>query len=118
MVPTVVPSIAAVRVLPLSVNGTGDMWNSNSLISWLLARSGHHLDAVAPPAHGRAPGWAAGLVLAARQRATEIVVAQVGQQCLRQMSTVGQANSGEIGASHHTRVWDTPDPSAASGPAG
>jgi hypothetical protein len=40
---------------------TGDMWNSNSLISWLLVRSGHDVDAVRPPAHGRAPGWAAGL---------------------------------------------------------
>jgi hypothetical protein len=47
--------------------GTGDMWNSNSLISWLLACSGHDTDAVAPPAHGRAPGWTAGLVVAARE---------------------------------------------------
>jgi hypothetical protein len=43
---------------------TGDMWNSNSLISWLLARSGHDTDAIAPPRHGRAPGWTAGLVVA------------------------------------------------------
>lgn len=47
---------------------TGDMWNSNSLIAWLLARTGHEMDTVAPPAHGRAPGWRAGLVLAARQQ--------------------------------------------------
>lgn len=46
---------------------TGDMWNSNSLISWLLARSGHDLTMVHPPARGRAPGWHAGLVLASRQ---------------------------------------------------
>jgi len=46
---------------------TGDMWNSNSLISWLLARSGHHLDMVGPPPSGRAPGWTAGLVVATRQ---------------------------------------------------
>ena len=45
---------------------TGDMWNSNSLISWLLARSGHDLEFVGPPAGGRAPGWAAGLVVAGR----------------------------------------------------
>lgn len=49
---------------------TGEMWNSNSLISWLLARSGHRTEAIAPPAHGRAPGWTAGLVVAARQAAT------------------------------------------------
>jgi hypothetical protein len=46
--------------------GTGDMWNSNSLVAWLLARSGHDMELVGPPAHGRAPGWAAGLVVAAR----------------------------------------------------
>ena len=45
----------------------GDMWNSNSLISWLLARSGHDMAAVRPPEDGRAPGWSAGLVVAARQ---------------------------------------------------
>ena len=45
---------------------TGDMWNSNSLVSWLLARSGHDLTTVTPPAGGRAPGWSAGLVVAAR----------------------------------------------------
>ena len=42
----------------------GEMWNSNSLISWLLARSGVD-GAVAPPRGGRAPGWDAGLVAAA-----------------------------------------------------
>ncbi|HEX7246838.1 MAG TPA: hypothetical protein VF351_01925 [Actinomycetota bacterium] len=45
---------------------TGDMWNSNSLISWLLATSGHRLDLVEMPRNGRAPGWAAGLAVAAR----------------------------------------------------
>lgn len=46
--------------------GTGDMWNSNSLVAWLLARSGHDMDSIGPPAHGRAPGWTAGLVVAGR----------------------------------------------------
>jgi hypothetical protein len=45
----------------------GDMWNSNSLISWLLARSGHDVERIALPPNGRAPGWRAGLFLAARQ---------------------------------------------------
>jgi hypothetical protein len=45
---------------------TGDMWNSNSLISWLLASSGHDASTISAPAHGRAPGWHAGLALAAR----------------------------------------------------
>jgi hypothetical protein len=46
--------------------GAGEMWNSNSLVSWLLARSGHRIDDIRPPANGRAPGWAAGLVVASR----------------------------------------------------
>jgi hypothetical protein len=48
---------------------TGEMWNSNSLISWLLARSGHDTDNVDLPLRGRAPGWSAGLVVAAREAA-------------------------------------------------
>jgi len=46
-----------------------DMWNSNSLVAWLLAGSGIDAEAVQPPAGGRAPGWHAGLV-AARQAST------------------------------------------------
>lgn len=46
--------------------GTGEMWNSNSFTSWLLARSGHPTEGIAAPTHGRAPGWSAGLVAAAR----------------------------------------------------
>jgi hypothetical protein len=46
---------------------TGDMWNSNSLTAWLLARSGHETELLEPPGRGRAPGWSGGLVLAARQ---------------------------------------------------
>ena len=43
-----------------------EMWNSNSQISWLLARAGIDVDAINPPAGGRAPGWHAGLVAAGR----------------------------------------------------
>jgi hypothetical protein len=46
--------------------GTGDMWNSNSVIAWLLARTGLPTDVIRPPAGGRAPGWAAGLITARR----------------------------------------------------
>jgi hypothetical protein len=46
---------------------TGEMWNSNSLISWLLARAGIDTDGLEPPVGGRAPGWNAGLVVAGRQ---------------------------------------------------
>ena len=46
--------------------GTGDMWNSNSVVSWLLTASGLDVDATRPPAGGRAPGWSAGVVVARR----------------------------------------------------
>lgn len=46
---------------------TGEMWNSNSVVAWALARTGHDMDAIRPPSGGRAPGWDAGLVLARRQ---------------------------------------------------
>jgi hypothetical protein len=47
--------------------GAGEMWNSNSLISWLLVRAGLDVDALRPPAGGCAPGWKAGAVVANRQ---------------------------------------------------
>jgi hypothetical protein len=46
---------------------TGEMWNSNSFISWLIKRSGLDVDFVRLPQGGRAPGWHAGIVLAKRQ---------------------------------------------------
>ena len=45
---------------------TGDMWNSNSVTAWLIARSGIGTESIHPPTAGRAPGWQAGLVLARR----------------------------------------------------
>lgn len=50
--------------------GAGEMWNSNSLVAWLLVSSGHDTAGLAPPARGRAPGWHAGLLVAARQQLT------------------------------------------------
>jgi hypothetical protein len=46
----------------------GEMWNSNSIIAWVLSRSGIDMAHVHPPPGGRAPGWHAGLVVAARDR--------------------------------------------------
>jgi hypothetical protein len=42
----------------------GEMWNSNSMIAWVLARAGIATAELGPPAGGRAPGWDAGLVVA------------------------------------------------------
>lgn len=47
--------------------GVGEMWNSNSVISWLIARSGMAAETIPLPTGGRAPGWEAGLVVAHRQ---------------------------------------------------
>ena len=63
--------IDLVPLVPIRVWGrdeqqTGDMWNSNSLTSWLLVRAGVDTDRLQPPSGGRAPGWDAGLVVARR----------------------------------------------------
>lgn len=49
--------------------GAGEMWNSNSLTSWLIARSGLAVQSIHPPDGGRAPGWQAGIVIAHRRQA-------------------------------------------------
>jgi hypothetical protein len=62
-----------VPLLPTPVWGrdelaAGEMWNSNSVISWLIANSGVAAESIKPPEGGRAPGWKAGLVVARRQQ--------------------------------------------------
>jgi hypothetical protein len=47
--------------------GAGEMWNSNAVVAWILARSGIDAEAIRPPVGGRAPGWGAGLVAARRE---------------------------------------------------
>lgn len=42
----------------------GEMWNSNSVAAWLLVRAGLPVQDATLPARGRAPGWAAGVVVA------------------------------------------------------
>jgi len=48
--------------------GAGEMWNSNSLVSWLVARSGLEVESIPLPRGGRAPGWQAGIVVARREQ--------------------------------------------------
>jgi hypothetical protein len=48
---------------------TGEMWNSNSVTSWLLTSAGIDVSRIQPPHGGRAPGWRSGLVVAARDAA-------------------------------------------------
>jgi hypothetical protein len=47
---------------------TGEMWNSNSVIAWVIASSGIDAESIQPPPGGRAPGWRAGLIVARRAR--------------------------------------------------
>jgi hypothetical protein len=62
-----VPSVPAL-VFGRDELATGDMWNSNSVVSWLLTTSGLPADAIRPPAGGRVPGWEAGITVARRPR--------------------------------------------------
>jgi hypothetical protein len=60
---------------------TGDMWNSNSMVSWVLATAGVDVTGIALPERGRAPGWDAGLVVARRSslpKTSLSVVTQLG----------------------------------------
>ena len=64
-------SLAALPQLPTPVWGldelhAGEMWNSNSVISWLLARADLAPEHIRPPVDGRAPGWDAGHRIARR----------------------------------------------------
>ena len=65
----------------------GEMWNSNSLISWLIARCGLDVESIQPPAGGRAPGWQAGIAVARRQQA------QAGQSRVAATVSRGRAAS-------------------------
>jgi hypothetical protein len=61
---------------------TGEMWNSNSLTSWLLVSAGLDITEVALPSRGRAPGWDAGIDVARRMPA-----AQATGRCSSQATT-------------------------------
>lgn len=53
--------------------GAGEMWNSNSVVSWLLSRGGFPVETIQPPAGGRAPGWRAGIIMAGQnERASPV----------------------------------------------
>jgi hypothetical protein len=49
----------------------GEMWNSNSVVAWLIASAGLPTTDLRPPPRGRAPGWDAGLEAARRDAACE-----------------------------------------------
>jgi hypothetical protein len=59
---------------------TGEMWNSNSVIAWAIARSGIDAESIRPPERGRAPGWRAGVVVAHRQEGQSRAAANAEDQ--------------------------------------
>jgi hypothetical protein len=64
--------LAAMPSVPVLVWGrdelrTGEMWNSNSAVSWALTRAGIDARDVPLPPGGRAPGWDAGIAVARRR---------------------------------------------------
>ena len=65
--------VELVPTVPTAVWGrdelrTGEMWNSNSVISWLLESAGLPTASLARPERGRAPGWDAGRAVAGRTK--------------------------------------------------
>jgi len=60
--------------------GAGEMWNSNAVIAWVIARSGIDAESIQPPPGGRAPGWRAGVVVASRSGVEGTAAANPGRQ--------------------------------------
>ena len=56
----------------------GEMWNSNSMIAWMLERVGYDATAISPPAGGRAPGWKAGTIAARGRSGARIARSPAG----------------------------------------
>ena len=84
--PTVIPLSPAqartlldtLHTLPIHTWGrslapSGDMWNSNSLVAWILCQVGIDATTITPPVGGDAPGWAAGVVAATLHRQSDAV---------------------------------------------
>jgi hypothetical protein len=74
--------------------GLGEMWTSNSVISWLLVQACAGAAGVQPPPGGRAPGWEAGLHVAAWQgRSTSTRVGVTGDAQLLSLPAPGSGAS-------------------------
>ena len=63
--------------------GTGEMWNSNSVIAWVIASSGFDAESIQPPKGARAPGWRAGVIVASRRGAEGTAPANPREQPTR-----------------------------------
>jgi len=73
---------------------SGDMWNSNSVIAWLVVQAGIDAGLVDLPAGGRAPGWTAGI---AATRMAAVPARAAKRSPVRSTPHTGQAG----GVLHH-----------------
>jgi hypothetical protein len=67
--------VGLVPTIPTPVWGrdelrAGEMWNSNSVVAWLISSTGLPTQVLRPPPCGSAPGWNAGLLAAAAPSST------------------------------------------------
>ncbi|MFI5285784.1 MAG: hypothetical protein ACHQ4F_05645 [Candidatus Dormibacteria bacterium] len=82
----------------------GDMWNSNSIVAWLIASAGIDSAGVQLPAMGRAPGWHAGLLVASRAEQ----VGESGAGALHASAHSGPSRVtaiSELGVASANRCW-------------
>jgi hypothetical protein len=90
---------------------TGEMWNSNSMIAWLIATAGLSTDQLLPPLRGRAPGWDAGLDVARRSGGLVHGPAEAGKPPpAAQMSDRGSRGRVACNAPAHVRGNGAPSP--------
>ena len=86
--------LESVPLVPTPVWGrdelhAGEMWNSNSVVAWLLTRAGLLAAAGRPPPGGRAPGWDAGVVAAERpHRSSDNAPSPTPSELLEEVRTV------------------------------
>jgi len=87
--------------------GTGDMWNSNSVVAWLIAQAGLAVHDVRLPSNGRAPGWNAGVVVGQREpwAAAYSSATDLGTQKAQASSTRSLISSSSIAARSTCTQW-------------
>ena len=98
--------VELVPTVPTAVWGrdelrTGEMWNSNSVVSWLLESAGLPTRSLAPPKRGRAPGWNAGLVAACRMKShsdrSPVEPNAIARGCGKPAAVSARSADGELG---------------------
>lgn len=92
----VVPSVPAL-VCGRDELHTGEMWNSNSIIAWLIASAGLDAAEVQLPIGGRAPGWRAGIVVASRAAQLSSAVPDTSRRFSQDPTAAGRIGLNGLG---------------------